>query len=115
MRKKVFKTGYFADFFSKFSAKSQQRRDFDEFRHGFDACRCKNFEKFVFLSAELHRAAVDRGFGFLSADVLRTRGFGSRLFIYIKTGLRLASLFRLVRQAGIEPAAFTFGVCYSIP
>ena len=87
----------------------------DEFRHGFDACRCKNFEKLVFLSAELHRAAVDRGFGFLSADVLRTRGFGSRLFIYIKTGLRLASLFRLVRQAGIEPAAFTFGVCYSIP
>ena len=84
----------------------------DEFRQGFDACRCKNFEKFVFLSAELHRAAVDRGFDFLSADVLRTRGFGSRLFIYIKTGLRLASLFRLVRHGHPKTNPFRFDHCF---
>ena len=50
----------FADFFSKFTKKSLTRSDFAEFRQVFGACRCKNFEKFVFLSAELHRAAVDK-------------------------------------------------------
>ena len=37
------------------------------------------------------------------------------LYAHIKTGMQKSIPVLLVRQAGIEPAAFTFGVCYSIP
>lgn len=37
------------------------------------------------------------------------------LYAHTKTGMQKSIPVLLVRQAGIEPAAFTFGVCYSIP
>lgn len=37
------------------------------------------------------------------------------LYAHIKTGMQKSIPVLMVRQAGIEPAAFTFGVCYSIP